>query len=133
MKYYLDTNTIIYSIKGTYPNIVEHFKMTPKESIVIPQIVIAEIEYGAQKSSNYEKTIKKYNDFTCNFDVAYFDKKAAEAYGVIRSQLEREGKLIGPNDLIIASIVVANKGVLVTHNVNEFERIKDIQVEDWTK
>ena len=64
MQYYLDTNIIIYAIKGSYPNLMEHFKNVPKESIVIPEIVFAEIEYGARKSGNYEKTIEKYNKFT---------------------------------------------------------------------
>ncbi len=133
MKYYLDTNTIIYAIKGTYPSLVEHFKNVPKESIVIPEIVLAEIEYGARKSNNYNKTIKKYNEFTDYFDIAYFDKNAAVSYGIIRSELEKIGKQIGPNDLIIASIVQANEGILVTHNTKEFERIKELKIEDWTK
>lgn len=133
MKYYLDTNTIIYSIKGTYPSLVEHFKNVPKESIVIPEIVLAEIEYGARKSNNYNKTIKKYNEFTDYFDIAYFDKNASISYGIIRSELEKIGKQIGPNDLIIASIAQANEGILVTHNTKEFERIKELKIEDWTK
>lgn len=133
MKYYLDTNTIIYAIKGTYPSLVEHFKNVPKESIVIPEIVLAEIEYGARKSNNYNKTIKKYNEFTDYFDIAYFDKNAAISYGIIRSELEKIGKQIGPNDLIIASIAQASEGILVTHNTKEFERIKELKIEDWTK
>lgn len=100
---------------------------------MIPEIVLAEIEYGARKSNNYNKTIKKYNEFTDYFDIAYFDKNAAISYGIIRSELEKIGKQIGPNDLIIASIVQANEGILVTHNTKEFERIKELKIEDWTK
>ena len=133
MQYYLDTNIIIYAIKGSYPNLMEHFKNVPKESIVIPEIVFAEIEYGARKSGNYEKTIEKYNKFTNYFNVAHFDYKAAVSYGIIRSKLEKNGKLIGPNDLIIASIVLASEGVLVTHNTKEFERVENQKIEDWTK
>ena len=89
MKYYLDTNTIIYAIKGTYPNMVEHFKKISRESIVIPEIVLAEIEYGAKKSYNYNKTIKKYNEFTQYFDTACFNKGTSNTYGIIRSELEK--------------------------------------------
>ena len=53
MKYYLDTNIIIYAMKNEYPNIKNHFLRVPSSSIVIPNIVLAEIEYGARKSKNY--------------------------------------------------------------------------------
>lgn len=132
MKYYLDTNIIIYAIKGSYPSLIDHFKNVPKESIVIPEIVLAEIEYGARKSSSYDKTIEKYNEFTKYFNIANFDKNAGVSYGIIRSELEKSGHQIGPNDLIIASIVLANDGILVTHNTKEFERVSGLKIEDWT-
>ena len=133
MKYFLDTNTIIYAIKGTYPNMAYHFKSVPKETIVIPNIVLAEIEYGARKSKNYKKTIEKYIEFTNYFDLGYFDKNAIISYGKIRAELEKTGHLIGPNDLIIASIVIANDGILVTHNTKEFARVSELRIEDWTQ
>ena len=49
-----------------------------------------------------------------------FDDKAAEEYGVIRADLSQQGKLIGPNDLMIASIAKAYDLVLVTNNIKEF-------------
>lgn len=132
MKYYLDTNTIIYAIKNTYPNIRNHIFNIPSYSIAIPSIVVAEIEYGARKSNNYEKTIEKYKTFIDTFTIKHFDNNASKIYGVVRSELEKTGKTIGPNDMIIASIVLSEDGVLVTHNVKEFERIKGLRIEDWT-
>lgn len=133
MKYHLDTNIIIYALKGTYKEIENHFRSIPFESIVIPRIVIAEIEYGAKKSKNYKQTIEKYNEFINHFEIIDFDEKASRKFGDIRWTLEQEGKQIGPYDLIIASTVLANEGVLVTHNTKEFERIKGLKIEDWTK
>lgn len=133
MKYFLDTNTIIYAIKGTYIAMKEHFKNVPMESIVIPNIVIAEIEFGAYKSSNYKKTIEQYNQFINNFNKIGFNENAARIYGRIRSDLEKSGTPIGPNDLVIASIVLAENGVLITHNIKEFSRIENLKIEDWTK
>lgn len=133
MKYFLDTNIIIYALKGLYPSIEEHFASVPSQSIVIPSIVIAEIEYGARKSKNYSSTITKYNKFTDVFEKIPFSNKAAEYYGVIRSKLEKKGKIIGPNDLIIASIVFSENGILVTHNTKEFAHIEGLNIEDWTK
>ncbi len=133
MKYHLDTNIIIYALKGTYKEIENHFRSIPFESIVIPRIVVAEIEYGAKKSKNYKQTIEKYNEFINHFEIIDFDEKASRKFGDIRWTLEQAGKQIGPYDLIIASTVLANEGVLVTHNTKEFERIKGLKIEDWTK
>ncbi len=120
MKYFLDTNIIIYAIKGLYPSIKNHFSSTPLQSMVIPTIILAKIEYGARKSKDYSATKKKYNQFTSVFEKVSFSQKASEYYGKIRSQLEYNGETIGPNDLIIASIVLVENGILVTNNKKEF-------------
>ena len=94
---------------------------------------MAEIEYGAMKSYNYEKTIQQYKMFTDVFEKIAFSEKACYHYGKIRSELEKHGKVIGANDMMIASIVLAENGILVTHNIDEFQRIKELKSEDWTK
>ena len=132
MKYYLDTNIIIYALNGKYPAILPHFEQVPSMAIVIPTVVLAEIECGARKSFDYEKTIQLYRKFMHPFDVAPFTRHAAECYGRIRADLEAKGQIIGTNDLLIAATVMAENGVLVTHNTREFSRISGLAVEDWT-
>lgn len=132
MKYYLDTNIIIYALKNSYPAIASHFLKINRENIVIPDIVLAEIEYGAQKSIDYNNTIAIYRKFTDTFIKQSFDTKCTKIYGKIRSELEKSGQIIGANDLMIASIVLANNGILVSHNTKEFSRIHELQIEDWT-
>lgn len=90
MKYFLDTNIIIYALNGKYPAILSHFQKIPSMSIVIPSIVLAEIEYGARKSVDYEKTISLYNEFTGTFETENFSDKAAKIYGSIRTSLEKK-------------------------------------------
>ena len=133
MKYYLDTNIIIYAIKGQYPALAEHFRKVAAQSIVIPTVVVAEIEYGARKSKKYVDTINTYCQFMNVFQKAPFSEKAALYYGQIRDDLEKRGELIGPNDLMIASITMAEDGILVTNNVREFERVNGLRIENWTK
>ncbi len=41
------------------------------------------------------------------------------------------GTPIGPNDLLIAAITVANGLTLVTHNTKEFSRVPGLMLEDW--
>ncbi|WP_442921628.1 PIN domain-containing protein [Microcoleus sp. Aus8_D2] len=52
-------------------------------------------------------------------------------YGEIRAQLAASGTPIGPNDLLIASIALANNLILVTHNTREFSRVEGLRLEDW--
>ena len=52
---------------------------------------------------------------------------------LLRTDLEKKGNIIGPNDLIIAATTLAHGATLITHNIGEFERIDDLLVEDWTK
>ena len=60
-----------------------------------------------------------------------FDEAAAGEYAVIRAQLEREGRVISERDTQIASIAMANRLTVVTHNVKEFARVDKLKVEDW--
>ena len=133
MKYYLDTNTIVYAVKGNYPGLKERFKKVNAQSIVIPAIVAAEIEYGARESIDYEKTIALYKRFLEVFPKESFSDKAASEYGRIRAVLESRGMPIDPNDLMIAAIVSSNNGILVTNNEKEFSRIDGLRIENWTK
>lgn len=133
MRYFLDTNIISYIIKGKYPKIIEHLKKVPAQSIVIPSVVKAELEFGARNSGNYERLIVPYMQFLEPFDVKDFDSDALYFYGLIRQSLTGKGTPVGPNDLLIAATVLANNGTLVTHNTNEFSRIEDLRIEDWTE
>lgn len=130
MKYFLDTNIIVYAVKGMFPKIRKHFERIPATSIVVPSIVCAELEYGARRSKDYAKTKALYDAFLREFLIVPFDKTAAKAYGKIRHQLEGLGEPIGPNDLVIAATAMG--GCLVTHDVREFSRIEGLRIEDWT-
>ena len=60
-----------------------------------------------------------------------FDDKAAKICAKIRADLYKVGKPIGSNDLLIASIGLANDLTLVTHNTDEFSRVVGLRLEDW--
>jgi tRNA(fMet)-specific endonuclease VapC len=60
-----------------------------------------------------------------------FDDAAAGIYGQIRAHLASRGTPIGPNDVLIAAIAVANGITLVTHNTSEFSRVPGLLIEDW--
>jgi len=131
MIYLLDTNVCIRYLNGRSERIREHIESLCPQQIVLCSIVKAELFYGAMKSANPARNLQKQKKFTDRFVSHPFDDEAAEIYGRIRSELEKSGKPIGPNDLMIASVAVRHDLVMVTHNTGEFGRVKDLKMTDW--
>lgn len=131
MSYLLDTNVCIRYLNGRSERIRSHIESLHPREIVLCSVVKAELFYGAMKSVNPVRNITKQRKFTDRFVSYPFDDEAAEAYGRIRSELEKSGTPIGPNDLMIASVAIRNGVVLVTHNTREFGRVRDLKMTDW--
>jgi tRNA(fMet)-specific endonuclease VapC len=129
--YFLDTNTCIYFLNGKYASISEHFRKTTPDQIQIPSIVKAELLFGIEKSQKKDENRDKVLQFLNAFKITDFDSGAAVQYSKIRSKLESAGIPTGPNDLLIASIVIANNGILVTNNTKEFSRVPNLHLENW--
>ena len=94
-------------------------------------MVKAELYFGARKSKRQAENLRLVDRFFSIFPSFGFDDRCADIYGNIRSELERGGTPIGPNDLLIAATAIANELVLVTHNTREFERVVGLHLEDW--
>lgn len=129
--YLLDTNVCIKFLNKRSPLLVKRLKEKDSDEIFLCSIVKAELFYGANKSNNPQRALEIQKDFCSMFHSLPFDDISADAYGRIRANLEKEGKIIGPNDLIIAAIAVANDLTLVTNNSREFSRVKGLKYEDW--
>ena len=71
------------------------------------------------------------HDFTKFLNVVPFDIEAAKEYGTIRAELEKSGKVIGNNDMMIAASAKVHNMILVTNNVREFERVSGLRLENW--
>jgi tRNA(fMet)-specific endonuclease VapC len=81
--------------------------------------------------ANVARTLTEVRAFCGRFASLPFDDDAADEYGKLRAHLASSGQMIGPNDLMIASIALARGLILVTHNVREFARVPGLVVEDW--
>ena len=133
MLYFIDTNICISCMRGSLKT--EHLGdkfILHEEDIRIPIIVVAELMHGAYKSKVTEKTLAETRDFLSDLEIVPFDYDAAVAYGKIKASLEREGKVIGPNDMLIAAIALSRNATLVTNNTREFSRIDGLKLDDWT-
>lgn len=131
MKYLLDTNTCIsYLNNSDSPVRVRMQELKPAE-IVLCSVVAAELYYGVMKSSAPAKNLARLAPFLDQFTSLPFDNSAAHEFGRIRAALAKAGTPIGPYDLQIAAISLANKLTVVTHNTREFSRVVGLRLEDW--
>jgi tRNA(fMet)-specific endonuclease VapC len=96
-------------------------------------ITYGELYYGASKSSQQAKALAQLQELVQDIPVEELDSRASEAYGEIRATLEKEGRLIGNNDLWIGAHALALNLTLATNNEREFKRIPGLLLENWTK
>ncbi|MEH2299282.1 MAG: type II toxin-antitoxin system VapC family toxin [Nostoc sp.] len=131
MIYLLDTNACIIYLNGRNLNLRRRLENHSDLDIVVCSTVKAELFYGAKRSNNPDRNLTLQKGFLTRFTSLLFDDIAAEIFGDIRSHLANLGTPIGPYDLQIAAIALANNLILVTHNVDEFRRVEGLQLEDW--
>ncbi len=131
MIYCLDTNVVVRALRGTAQGVKERLVGEGLERVMVPEMVRAELLTGARKSARPEVNLGLVEQFLAPFRILPFATEEAEHYADIRVDLERSGRVIGPNDLIIAAITRAAGATLVTGNLKEFERIRGLRCEDW--
>jgi len=129
--YLLDTNACIRILNNSSLTLVTQLQQQKPADIFLCSVVKAELVYGAYHSSQPADNLRVLEKFFMPFVSLPFDDQCGLVYGRIRSDLARNGTLIGPNDLLIASIAVSNKLTLVTANSREFGRVAGLSVANW--
>ncbi|RUJ45759.1 tRNA(fMet)-specific endonuclease VapC [Pseudomonas aeruginosa] len=130
LKYMLDTNICIFTIKNRPEQVREAFKRHSGQ-MSISTVTLMELIYGAEKSANPERNLADVEGFAARLEVLPYDTQAAAHSGQLRAELARMGKPIGPYDQMIAGHARAQGLILVTNNLREFERVPGLRVEDW--
>ncbi len=131
MSWLLDSSACIAFLQGGDESIRQAMLSREPGDILLCSIVRAELEYGARRSQRVEENLQRVRAFCAPMRSLAFDDDAAERYGLIRLQLEREGRVIGANDLLIAAIGLTADATLVTKNADEFRRVAGLRVEVW--
>jgi tRNA(fMet)-specific endonuclease VapC len=128
--YLLDTNTCIHAIKRD-PRVVDRLRQHSPDDFGISAITVAELWFGAAKSSRPQQTRSSVDAFLRPFEILPFGRESAGQYAEIRLDLERAGRPVGERDLLIAATAKFRRLAVVTHNVREFARVAGLEVEDW--
>ena len=131
--YMLDTNICIYIIKKKSENVLNQLKQNRKKGLYISVITLAELEFGISNSDSLYKERNRIAlmEFLTIIGIKDFDANAAKEYGIIKKELKDKNCLIGPFDMLIGAHAKSLNMTLVTNNVNEFKRIKDLNIENW--
>lgn len=129
-RYLLDTNICMYLINRKPAEVFRHFEGLSVGDVGISSVTGAELAYGVAKSGSARNRLA-LERFLVPLDIMAFDATAMQRYGPLRTQLERQGKPIGPLDTLIAAHALALGCILVTNNLREFERIPGLALENW--
>jgi predicted nucleic acid-binding protein len=130
--YLLDTDTIIFSLKGNasvQKNLLFHINDSIKTSV----ITLMELYYGAYKSQKVTGNLAKIKTLEQSIEIITPGVESAEVFGMLKSQLEKTGSRLDDFDLIIAACALANNLILVTNNAKHFQRIEGLKLTNWTK
>ena len=128
--YLLDTNTCIGFLNGK-PKVIANFQKQVPSDLYLCSVVKAELLFGAWASGHSAENLRKLEPFFKPLVSLPFDDACADYFGRIRAELKSKGQPIGGNDLLIASISLANDLTLVTHNTKEFSKVTGLRLEDW--
>lgn len=131
LKYMLDTNIIIYTIKNK-PAVVRDAFKAHYGQLCISTITLMELVYGAEKSANPARNLADIEGLAARLDVLDYDDIAATHTGQIRAELAKQGKPIGPYDQMIAGHARSRGLIIVTNNQKEFKRVPGTRIENWT-
>jgi tRNA(fMet)-specific endonuclease VapC len=132
MAYLLDTNIVSQLVARPHGKIAERVGELGEGRVATSIIVAAELRFGAEKrqarrlSQRIEAVLKRLK-------VLPFEEPADAVYARLRADLERRGRPIGGNDLLIAAHALALGHVLVSDNEREFARVAGLQVENWLR
>lgn len=131
MRFLLDTNAVIELLRRPDGPTLRRVRSHDPSDIGLSAIALHELYYGAFKSSNQEENVTLVDGL--RFEVIEFDGEDSRHAGEIRAALAKRGTPIGPYDLLIAGQARARELTLVTANIDEFQRVEGLTVDDWSQ
>ena len=130
IKYLLDTNILIYTIKNRPPQVREKFNQHLGQ-MATSTVTVGELVFGAERSAQPARNLIDIEGLFARLHILDFDLRSAQQFGQIRASLYNQGTPIGSYDMMIAGIAKSLGLILVTNNEKEFNRIPGLQIENW--
>jgi tRNA(fMet)-specific endonuclease VapC len=132
VRYLLDTDILSRLLRDPHGQIADRIRSVGEESICTSIVVTAELHYGVAKKAS-PKLSAPLEAVLAALETLPLEAPADEAYGRIRTQLEREGTPIGGNDLLIAAQALSLGYTPVTDDEREFRRVEGLSIANWLR
>jgi tRNA(fMet)-specific endonuclease VapC len=132
VRFLLDTNVVSDLVRHPRGRITGHIARVGEEHVGTSIIVAAELRYGAAKKGS-SRLSRQLEMILGALEVLPLEAPADSFYGGLRARLERAGRVIGGNDLLIAAQALALGCVMVTDNEQEFCRVDGLRIENWLR
>lgn len=132
MRYLLDSNIISDLLRYPRGKVAQNLKRVGERQVCTSIIVAAELRFGIAKKGSRQLEAD-LEAILGAMDVLPFETPADKTYGLIRARLEKSGRPIGANDLLIAAQAMALGYTVVTDNEREFSRVENLQHENWLR
>lgn len=122
----LDTNMVI-AVFRPEPAVVEKCRAN---KLYLSAIVLGELLYGAEKSSQRESNLQNLNRFIENCPTLPCDPRTSRIYAQVKARLANRGTPIPENDIWIAAAALQHGLVLATRD-HHFRNVDGLQIEAW--
>jgi tRNA(fMet)-specific endonuclease VapC len=130
VRYLLDTDTLIYWLKGDN-DIDAKALAAGLDQLALSIITKAELYFGAYHSVQISQNLAAIAKLTQTLTIMPFDDVVADRFGALKAELKQRGSLILDADMMIAATALTNNLILVTNNQKHFGRIKGLRVANW--
>jgi tRNA(fMet)-specific endonuclease VapC len=132
MGFLLDTNIVSDLVRHPRGRVATRIAEVGPQQVYTSIIVTAELRYGAARKGS-ARLSTQVDAVLRGLNILAFEPPTDAVYGELRTRLERIGKPIGANDMLIAAQALALQYPLVTDNEREFSRIEGLTVENWLR
>ncbi|MCP4659407.1 MAG: type II toxin-antitoxin system VapC family toxin [bacterium] len=127
----LDTDICVEILRGN-TGVIEQRRATI-DRVATTWITAAELYYGAARSVAPEKNQGLVTELLESLEIHGLNTSASRQFGRLKAELERQGQRLADADLLIASVALVHGATLVTGNVRHYDRIPDLEIEDWIR
>lgn len=130
MLYLLDTNIVSDLVRNPRGRAAKRVRQVGETNVCTSIIVACEARFGTAKR-NSPQLERQLELVLGRIAILPFETPADTTYAALRSELEKQGRPIGGNDLFIAAHALTLGSVLITANESEFARIDGLICENW--
>ena len=130
--YLLDTDTVIYILKG-HPTVLQNLQKHPHDPVKLCVITLMELCYGAYKSQRPASNLAKIRTLENSLEILPVGQEIVEIFGMEKAGLERRGTPLDDFDLVLGCCALAHNLTLVTNNVKHFKKIDGLRVVNWAE